>query len=115
MAQGLANPDTRVRAVGGDEWRRIGDFPEFGGPGGAPPVIAAGGVPMPVPAAMAGGELAGRGARTGAALVNAFVYLLATMPGSMYVSRKLLEKNPELAKGGFPRIEDIDLSALLEG
>lgn len=115
IAQGRANVDTRARAVGSDEFRRLGDFPEFGGPGGAPPVIVAGGAAAAMPAMATGGELAGRGARTGAALVNAFLYLLATMPGSMYVTRRMLEKNPELAKGGFPRIEELDLTAVFEG
>ena len=37
------------------------------------------------------------------------------MPGSVIMSRGLLEKNPQLAKGGIPRIEDLDLTGFAEG
>jgi uncharacterized RDD family membrane protein YckC len=60
-------------------------------------------------------ELAGRGVRTGAALLNAFVYFLSMMPGSTMISRQLLEQNPELARGGIPRLEDLDLTGFAEG
>jgi hypothetical protein len=43
IAGGRANLDTKAKAVGSDEWRRVGDFPEFGA-GGAP----MGGLPPPV-------------------------------------------------------------------
>lgn len=40
LASGRANLDTKARAVGSEEWRRLGDFPEFGAPGAALPPIA---------------------------------------------------------------------------
>lgn len=123
---GRANLDTKAKAIGSDEWRRLGDYAEFAGPGATPPVLdggeapAAGGAMASSPATFAlpvtgQAELAGIGARTGAALFNAFIYFLSLLPGSMAMSRGLLEKNPQLAKGGIPRVEDLDLAGFAEG
>ena len=115
VAAGRANLRTKARATGSEEWRALGDFPEFGGPGEVPPLL-----PPRIPTAHAAGASAtatnsasvpiDRGTRTGAALINAGIYFACLMPGSLMMSRKLMEENPELAKGGFPRLEDIDLT-----
>ena len=114
VAAGRANLDTQTRAVGSDEWRRLGDFPELSDrPVSTPP-------PLPDPLLSGSSlldstdapEVANRGARTGAALLNAFVYFLSMMPGSVMMSRQLLEQNPEFAKGGIPRLDDLDLTGL---
>lgn len=39
ITAGRANLDTKARGAGSEEWRRLGDFPEFAGPVEAPPVI----------------------------------------------------------------------------
>jgi uncharacterized RDD family membrane protein YckC len=62
-----------------------------------------------------GPELAGIGARTGAALFNAFLYFLSFVPGSMMMARRMLEANPQLMNGGIPRMEDLDLTGVAEG
>lgn len=124
---GRANLDTQARVPGSAEWRRLGDFAEFGGPAATlpPPLPGTGAAPSPPDAAgvpavaggttpMAGvGQLAGIGARTCAALVNAVFYFLSLLPGSLLMSKALLEQNPQLAKGGVPRLEDLDLSGIL--
>ena len=116
---GRANLDTKAKALGSEEWRRLGDYVEFAGPAAPPPVLETeGAAPAggPFTAPVAGHvELAGIGARTGAAMLNAFLYFLSIMPGSVMMSRGLLEKNPQLAKGGIPRLEDLDLTAITEG
>ncbi|MBS0662885.1 MAG: DUF4339 domain-containing protein [Verrucomicrobia bacterium] len=38
LAGGRANLDTKAKAVGTEEWRRLGDFPEFSGATPPPPV-----------------------------------------------------------------------------
>src|SRR4051812_40365225 len=113
ITSGRANLDTKAKALGSDEWRRLGDYLEFSSPGRAnldtrararvpdegrrlgdsldfpppapPPPL--GGVPPPMssaaPAIGGGPELAGRGARIGGALLNALFYFLLMMPGSM--------------------------------
>jgi uncharacterized RDD family membrane protein YckC len=125
---GRANLDTQAKALGTDEWRRLGDFAEFAPPDTPPPLAApvappVAGAPAPAystpadVAAAARAELAGRGQRTGAALFNAFLYFLSTIPGSMMVARKLMEQMPELAQGKFPRPADVEaaLPAVLGG
>ena len=50
IASGRANLDTQAKKAGDEQWRRLGDFPEFSGTGAAmPPVTAA-------PAAAGGGQ-----------------------------------------------------------
>jgi uncharacterized RDD family membrane protein YckC len=108
---GRANLDTKAKAAGSEEWRRLGDYPEFNG-SESPPVMGAGGRRALM---MDNPQVASRIARIFAALINAFFYLLCTVPGSLTLSRKLLEQNPELAQGGFPRMEDLDMPALMNG
>ena len=116
VAAGRANLRTQARALGSEEWRDLGDFPEFGGPGEVPPMLPP---RIPTGATRTGANATApntasppidRGTRTGAALINAGIYFACLMPGSLMMSRKLMEENPELAKGGFPRLEDIDLT-----
>lgn len=116
---GRANLDTKAKAVGSNEWRTLGEFPEFSDSLGAPPPLPAAEAETPTradaPFVVDPSDLASRGVRTGAALVNAFIYFVCTIPGSVLMTRKLIEQNPELAKGGFPRLDQIDLTPLIEG
>ena len=112
---GRANLDTRVKVAGSSEWRCLGDFPEFGGTAEPPPVTGEQAGEADAEPALPVVEPAGIGARTGAALINAFLYFCSLMPGGMWLSRKLIEANPELAKGGFPKLEDLDLTGIAEG
>ena len=118
---GRASLDTKAKAVGSEEWRRLGDFAEFNNTVAEPPAMPA--VPplpsapvlaaAPVRPAVDTSDLASRGTRTGAAFVNAFIYFMSTIPGSVAMSRKLIELNPELAKGGFPRFDQLDLAPVI--
>jgi uncharacterized RDD family membrane protein YckC len=103
IAAGRANLDTKAKAIGSDEWRRVGDYAEFSG-APVPPLVssAAGGTTFDST------QAAGRGARIGAAFVNAFFYFLCILPGWMMMTRKVLSQYPELARGGFPRVDEID-------
>ena len=103
IAAGRANLDSKAKALGTDGWRRLADFAEFSSPEGAPPVMAAA-----VPVADA--NLASHGARLGAACINAFLYFLAAMPGSMMMGAQLLRQNPHLADGGAFHVESINMS-----
>lgn len=127
IAGGRANLDTQARAAGSQEWRRLGDYAEFSPTGIVPPVMAsalptmspAEGTPWTasgsVSAAVPAQELAGIGARIGAACINAFLYLLAAMPGSILMSLQLMRDNPDLASGGITSPEDLDLTAIYDG
>lgn len=41
IAAGRANLDTKAKVAGSEEWRALGDYPEFSGAGGVPPVMSA--------------------------------------------------------------------------
>lgn len=118
ISAGRANLDTRVKAVGTEEWRPLGDFREFGGSATPPPLPGAANRGTPGGGTSALGadhrELAGIGARTGAALLNAFIYFLSVTPGSMAMTRAIMENNPQLAEGGVPRLEDLNLTVAAE-
>lgn len=76
IASGRANLDTQAKALGTDEWRRVGDFAEFTAPAGAPPVL-------PGTVAMEGGAdptLAHPGMRLLAAIIDGFLESLCWMP-----------------------------------
>ena len=100
---GRANLDTKAKALGSEEWRRLGDYAEFS-TSALPPVMA----PASGPEYSGVSTLASRGGRTLAALINAFFYMLCTIPGSMMISRKLIEQNPDIARGVFPRLDELD-------
>ena len=85
IAGGRANLDTKAKIVGGTEdWKRLGELPEFTAPSELPPPIAAisGTVPhlnalMGVPALE---NLASLGTRLGAAFVDGFLVWLCRLP-----------------------------------
>ena len=64
---GRANLETRAKQAGANEWRRLGDFPEFGAPA-EPPTIAAAAMDQTGAEVRPVAESAGVGARTGAAV-----------------------------------------------
>ena len=111
ITAGRANLETQAKLEGSAEWQRLGDFAEFSG-APVPPLVESESRDVVRRDAT---ETAGRGARIGAALVNAMIYLLSTIPGSLLISRKLLEQNPELAQGGLPKMDELDLAPLMGG
>ena len=82
---GRANLDTQAKAIGTDEWRRVGDFAEFSSPDGAPPVLAAA---TPAPAAL-DTTLAHPGMRLLAAMIDGFIESLCWLPTSRAVMKSL--------------------------
>jgi len=105
IAAGRASLDTKAKALGTEEWRRVGDFAEFSSPDGAPPVIAA-----PAAAAASAGNV---GARLGAAFINAMFYIASMIPGSMLMSSRLLRSG--ITPEGLLRGERPDLSVFGPG
>jgi uncharacterized RDD family membrane protein YckC len=88
IATGRANLDTKAKAAGSEEWRRLGDFAEFGGVSPElPPLIG----DAPAGAAPSA-ELAGRGARFVAALIDGFIKTLCWLPTSIPFGRELAEQ-----------------------
>jgi uncharacterized RDD family membrane protein YckC len=85
ITSGRANLDSQAKALGTDEWRRVGDFAEFSAAAGAPPVLPG--------AASADGAtdpaLAHPGMRLLAALIDGFIESLCWMPTSKAVMSSL--------------------------
>jgi uncharacterized RDD family membrane protein YckC len=72
MASGRASLDTQAKFLGTDEWKRLGDFPEFTG-GVAPPLLDS-----PSPSAQA--DLASRVERLGSWLLDTLFAMICFSP-----------------------------------
>lgn len=121
MAAGRANLDTRAKAVGSEEWRRLGDFAEFA-PGGTelPPPIAA--APAPGNALDVSGapvnagpdptlpplELAERGTRLGAAIIDRAIALLCTLPGLVIIGPSFIAIASAASRGEEPSFDEVN-------
>ena len=89
ITDGRANLETRAKALGTEEWRRLGDFAEFGATTGfAPPPP----MPAPEPARFRPtptGELikplAGRGERLLAQLLDNVIAIICVLPGALMI------------------------------
>ncbi len=81
IAAGRANLDTKAKAVGSEEWRRLGDYPEFGEqPSDIPPVVGA------APDV----ELADRLYRLGAWFLDNILAFLCCLPGFLVVGSSVI-------------------------
>jgi uncharacterized RDD family membrane protein YckC len=119
IAGGRANLDTKARAVGSDEWRRLGDLPEFGS--NVPPQISGASVEhggyVPTPDASVP-QLASLWKRLGGACINALFYVLVMVPGFAMALVQILKTNPDLlsrASGGGLAPEDINSEGVAAG
>lgn len=86
ISAGRANLDTKARALGSDEWRRLADFAEFSGTAAPPPIPVAptAGYPAPTPAPalpIEDSTLADRGARLLAVLIDQVFVFIVCLPG----------------------------------
>jgi len=129
LAAGRANLDTKAKIAGSEEFRRLGDYTEFGARPTPPPLmeptsadlegarVPASSVAAGSPFAASGSpardvELASIGARTGAAFINGFLYFLAMFPGLVLTGLRLLKEHPEIARGVIVRPENINLERI---
>ena len=89
IAAGRANLDTQAKAAGSEEWRRVGDYVEFGAPSLVAPAIPSEGadpaaLPLTEPAtasAAASAPLASRGERLLAQVLDNVIGLACALPG----------------------------------
>jgi uncharacterized RDD family membrane protein YckC len=104
ISAGRANLDTKAKAVGAEEWRRLGDFAEFNTEG-IPPVTGVPALPAAQAASLPPGEknLGGLGARFGAALIDGLIEMLCWLPTSLAVLAVLREQ----MQSGTPSISEI--------
>ncbi len=85
IAAGRANLDTQAKAAGSEEWRRVGDYVEFGAPAlVAPPKPGKDADPAALPPPASAAEtapLAGRGERLLAQILDNVIGLACALPG----------------------------------
>jgi len=121
VAAGRANLDTKARAIGSEEWRRLADFPEFSA-GGPPPMS---GFPTAVPASSATGAvpqtaavdptLAHRGRRLGARVIDWFLVALSLIPGFSIITNEIMKLVPLVLQGQPPDFSLVDQTTMLRG
>lgn len=84
IAAGRANLDTKAKALGSEEWRRLGDYAEFSGDTGAPPVVGATHEVAPTL------ELADRASRFGGWFIDAVLSFICLLPGMLVIGTTVL-------------------------
>jgi len=86
IAAGRASLDTKAKALGSDEWRRLGDYAEFASPGTPPPLIAVETV------ATIATPLPSRWVRLAAAFIDGILKSLCWLPASVATWHLLAEQ-----------------------
>lgn len=118
IAAGRANLDTKARAVGAEEWRRLGDFAEFSPQASIPPPVAlAGSGTMAAAPAPAGAtlELAGRGTRLGAAVIDRLLATVVALPGVAMMWPMFVQLVMAGMRGEQPDMEGMNTGTFLLG
>jgi uncharacterized RDD family membrane protein YckC len=128
MAAGRANLDTKAKALGSEEWRRLVDFAEFAPGGGMPPLVrndypasADSNGPVHPPGTSylsspgANLELAGRGTRLGAAIIDRAIAALCALPGILLMGPSFVTLMLAASRGEQPELEDLDAAGFLLG
>jgi uncharacterized RDD family membrane protein YckC len=121
---GRANLDTKAKALGSEEWRRLGDFAEFASPSSPP---ALGGVPVatapmttPIPAvpaipAIVDSNLAERGPRLLARAIDWAIEFAVAIPGGVILGSEFFKLGVAVMQGRQPDIEELDMQRLILG
>jgi uncharacterized RDD family membrane protein YckC len=105
LAAGRANLDTKAKAAGSDEWRRLGDYAEFAAAEGAPPVL------IPVET-----DLADRGMRLLAKILDEVCSMICALPGAAILGVTFLRTFIQsMNNGGGGDLPDLDMSRAAAG
>jgi uncharacterized RDD family membrane protein YckC len=126
ITAGRANLDTKARTVGTDEWRRLGDFAEFSAGGVPPPLVGQSvpefsGQPLAAPTSFAPVltttelELAGRGTRLGAALIDRAIAMICMVPGLVLMGPAFATLVIAASRGEEPSFEEFSAAGLALG
>ncbi|MGH7955881.1 MAG: RDD family protein [Opitutaceae bacterium] len=108
---GRASLDTKAKALGSEEWRRLGDYAEFSLQTGSPPLIhsdlVSGGT-----AATSGLVAAERGTRLLARLIDWALELVCAIPGAMILGEEFLKVAIMVGRGEEPDFSELDYQRL---
>lgn len=108
---GRANLDTRAKALGSEEWRRLGDYAEFSSPTGAPPVISAGSMTGSIveTSSLVPAE---RGTRLLARVIDWAIEFACAIPGGIILGEEFLKVVVTVGQGGEPDFDQLDYKRL---
>src|SRR5687768_3250235 len=117
---GRANLDTKAKALGSEEWRRVGDFAEFSPPTGAPPLIRGESPTSGAPAltgflARTGLVQAERGTRLLARVIDWAIEFACAIPGGMILGAEFLKLAMMAMQGQDPDFSQLDYQRLWLG
>lgn len=128
MAAGRANLETQAKALGSDEWRRLIDFAEFAPGGAVPPEVRSDNAASADPsgASLAPGmpsfpaptttlDLAGRGTRLGAAIIDRAIAALCALPGVLLMGPSFVTLMLAASRGEEPNLEEINAAGFFLG
>jgi uncharacterized RDD family membrane protein YckC len=117
---GRANLDTKAKALGTDDWRRLGDYAEFSPPTDTPPVIPASS-PIPTPPVAAttnvdtGLVMADRGTRFFARFIDWMIEFFCTIPGAVILAPEVLKLVMSALEGNEPDLDQLDFRRVAIG
>jgi uncharacterized RDD family membrane protein YckC len=117
IAGGRANLQTQARRADETEWRTLGDFVEFNAAVTPPPLPAA---QAPAPAVTTltvapDADLADRGLRLGAFVIDYILSVLATLPGFLILGPTFLSIFVTAASGQQPDFSALQAGSLMSG
>ena len=120
---GRANLETKAKLAGETEFRRLGDFPEFGGPAtpAEPPPLTGNFDPAPASAPTAGTAAAveltpaDRLTRFLAMLIDSAIGVLCALPGALVLGSAFFQIVIDASRGLEPDFTDIEPGRLLLG
>ncbi len=112
IAAGRANLDTKARAVGSDEWQRLGDFLEFAGPGEVPPPLFPASAAVGAAAATADVSPA---LRLLARMIDWAAEFLCSLPGMVMLAPLISDLVTNLMRGEQPDFGQLDMKKLAAG
>ena len=114
---GRANLETSAKALGSEEWRRLGDFVEFTAPGDIPPIMGSPATAAPAftATAVTGLVRADRGARLLARMIDWAIEITCAIPGGILLGGEILKIVTAASQGKDPDFSELDLPRVILG
>lgn len=117
IAGGRANLQTKARRAGEGEWQTLGDFVEFNAAATPPPLPVSPVAPQAAATlqVVPDTELADRGIRLGAFVIDYILGVLATLPGFLILGPTFLSIFVTAASGQQPDFSALQAGSLMSG
>jgi uncharacterized RDD family membrane protein YckC len=113
---GRANLETSAKALGSEEWRRLGDFAEFAPPGDAPPIMVSTLTTAPAATTAETGLIrADRGARLIARVIDWAIEITCAIPGGILLGGEIMKIVTAASQGKEPDFSELDLPTVALG